>query len=71
MKKSVFAQISETICTMTNDKVKLILSDVNNLIRETERRVLDANIAMAQVRDNMLTEAELIVQLDVYTEFGR
>lgn len=54
-----------------NDKVKLILSDTSNIMREAERRILDATIEIAIARDNMLTEAELIAQLDVYTEFGR
>jgi hypothetical protein len=42
-----------------------------DLLEQLETELLKRRILAAQVQDDLLTEAELVVILDVYGEFGR
>lgn len=47
------------------------LARVADLIEQVTGGVTEARIWLAQRRDDMLTEAELIAKLEVCEEFGR
>jgi hypothetical protein len=47
------------------------LAQAADLIDQAREQVQAARIALAQRRDDLLTEAELLAMLDVYEEFGR
>ena len=42
-----------------------------SLVEELRTELQAERIRLAQLRDGMLTEAELIVKLDVWEEYGR
>ena len=49
----------------------LRMAQAAELIGQAREQVQAARIAVAQRRDDLLTEAELITVLGVYEEFGR